>query len=718
MKDGCSRLALTAMCGGVALVGILGAIARSSDVSPAYTSGERATTGGRDAPRENWEVRLEPGPSNSKLRPRYSPGGTRLDLAPISMPGLEGYDHLESTIRLADDLTEGQGQRLAIARSREGGPYDRLWIDRDHDGSLSNETPVGCRPHLNREKWWSTFGTSVQVTQTIDGIPFREEYPLNFWVAVDREDERPAQILFSRRGFLTGRVQIDGQDYDIVLSDANNDALYGFGDFWDIQPVIGASPPKLPRRVGDFNWVNQHAFMLELADSTGRRGWLVRHDPGITREEDEANRDRFHEDRMAPKATHPVAFRKDVDQAMAEARVEKARYYLDFETSWCGYCKQMDQFVYTAQAVVDATRDIVCIKVDGDERRDLVERFGVRGYPTGILFGPDGTELARFSGYRSVAQMTAFFGGAGGASGDMDAFLSRINSLIRNQSWAVIRDEVAARMANYPEDMPKLVDLAATRLVGGLGPQARQIAEQILEAARAEDPNSAPVLKALAYLAANQGDYGDAVQLNRRLLEMEPSNAEFLNNLAWILSEHRQQYDEALELATRAIRLRPDDAHALDTHGIICFHLGRFDEAERSLRKAVRFQTPASTAATVTRYHLAQVYEATGRTGEAADAFQRSLNLHAQFGGLTPEQVAHARRIAEDRPVATDEDAQHNQAEAGAAAIFCSDGPVNDKKISEAFHAGLTRLIEQGRSYPNRNADRTVGPNQPQNCAP
>ncbi len=699
MKRNYLRLAQRVLCAGLVLIGTVALSPGPSNTGSAYASSEVRTGERMGASSKKWEVRLEPGRPNSEFQPRYSPGGTRLVLTAVSIADLEGYDPLEGHIRLADDLTGGEGQRFAVARSREGIPYDRLWIDRDHDGSLEDETPVVCQPHMSRAKWWSSFATSIQVTQTLDGVPFREKYPLSFWITVDQQDERPAQILFSRRGFLSGRVQIDGQDYDVVLSDRNNDALYGAGDWWEIRSVSDAKPTWPPREIPDFSWAGDAAFTFELADSTGRRGWVARYDPGVTREEDEATRDRFHEDRTAPKASRPIAFRHDVDKAVTEAHAAKARYFLDFETSWCGYCKQMDQLVYTARKVVDAAQEIVCIKVDGDQRQDLVLQFGVRGYPTGILFAPDGTELARFSGYRSVEQMTAFFGTADEASG-ASRFFSQLDSLVQEQSWAAVRDKVAARMADHPEDMAKLVDLAAFKLAGASDSEAREIAEQILDSALAEEPDSTPVLRSLSYLAANQGRYEEAVALNRRLLAAEPDRVEFLNNLAWILSDNQQQYDEALPLAAKAIGLAPDDTHALDTYGVICFQLGRFDEAERSLDRAVRLETAAASLGPVSRYHLAQVYEATDRAEKAADLFRASLNLHDRFGGLTADQVAHARRVLKNGLPAGGGDTEHGQAEVETVALFCADDAINDKKIREAFRAGLTRLVEQGRVTP------------------
>ncbi|MDA1223402.1 MAG: thioredoxin family protein, partial [Planctomycetota bacterium] len=122
---------------------------------------------------------------------------------------------------------------------------------------------------------------------------------------------------------------------------------------------------------------------------------------------------RFAADRTAPRADKPLAFRHDVDQALADAKATGKRVFLDFETTWCGPCKQMDLMVYTARAVVTAaaTADLICVKVDGDERRDLVKRFGVEAYPTLLVLSPEGEVLRREVGYRSVADTARLLGG-------------------------------------------------------------------------------------------------------------------------------------------------------------------------------------------------------------------------------------------------------------------------------------------------------------------
>ena len=61
-----------------------------------------------------------------------------------------------------------------------------------------------------------------------------------------------------------------------------------------------------------------------------------------------------------------------------------------------------------SSGVVPRSLTLVAVKVDGDERLDLKDRFGVEGFPTMVLLGSDGAELRRESGYVNVANMTRF----------------------------------------------------------------------------------------------------------------------------------------------------------------------------------------------------------------------------------------------------------------------------------------------------------------------
>jgi thiol-disulfide isomerase/thioredoxin len=357
-------------------------------------------------------VEFQPGAADSKLAPRFSPKGTQITLVAKAMPGLPGVDHLEGRLKLGPPRAGAAGQLFAIARSAKGKPYDTLILDTNGDGSLADESKVAVDPSTVRGKIWTTFAASPRVNHAAKSeAPAWEDYPVSFWVVVEKPEEVPSVIRYSRRGFLTGSVTIAGKTHAVLLADGDNDAVFGPGDSWGIRPADapGAFTADEGRTVGDFVWAGGKAWKLALDGTAGRKGRLIPFDPGVSQAEDAMRRDRLREDRMAPRVEKPVAFSKDVDAAIKAAQEKKRPYFLKFETDWCVPCKQMHALVFTAKDVAEAAGGVTCIVVDGDERKDLTKRYKVEGYPTGILFGPDGAEVARFSGYRGVKETTEFF---------------------------------------------------------------------------------------------------------------------------------------------------------------------------------------------------------------------------------------------------------------------------------------------------------------------
>jgi thiol-disulfide isomerase/thioredoxin len=365
---------------------------------------------------ERYPLRFQSGDPESDLAPRFFPKGGKIELAPITLEGREGHDHLRGVLHVGPEAPAETDRTVVLGRSAEGGPYDRLWVDRDGDGDPETVPVLEAEVRELRGKTWSSFGeATLSVRHPEDGADDVQEYGVKFWLAVEDPAAPPEALRCGRTGFKTASLEIDGRRLLVFLADGGNDGNFGRGDWWTVAEGDRLARPfnhRTSRDVGDFAWALGRAWMLELEGTAGLRGALVSHDPGITLEEDEMRRDTYRDDRLAPRAEEPVVFRTDANEAIARARREGKPYFVKFEAEWCGPCKQMDKLVYTAESVAKAAEGVVSIKVDGDERKDLCEQLGVEGFPAGVLFDGSGEEVARFSGYRSVAQMTAFFGKA------------------------------------------------------------------------------------------------------------------------------------------------------------------------------------------------------------------------------------------------------------------------------------------------------------------
>lgn len=346
-------------------------------------------------------VTLSPGEPKSAQAPRYSPPGRQLKLQPAAQTGLEGIDLLEARLPLGPDK-KTEGLQLIVARAEKGKPYTRLYIQEQPGGKLS-EKAIVIKPSVIRNKTWSSFEAMVQVKHAESDL---QPYPIALWIVVDNEGDTPDIIRISRRGYLHGEVKLGESMFDVILSDSNNDGVLGTGDWWELRDRV--KPGAAMRTVGDFAWAGGKAWQIELTGTNGRSAQLVSYDPRMTEEEDTIRRDSLRADRLAPRAVKPVNFRKDVDETLKEVATKKAVCFIKFETDWCMPCKQMTELVFTARDVADASDGITCLIVDGDARKDLTEKHKVKAYPTGILFDANGEEIARYVGYQSVKQTTAF----------------------------------------------------------------------------------------------------------------------------------------------------------------------------------------------------------------------------------------------------------------------------------------------------------------------
>lgn len=98
----------------------------------------------------------------------------------------------------------------------------------------------------------------------------------------------------------------------------------------------------------------------------------------------------------------------DVDAAFATARADGKPVFVYWGAKWCPPCNHVKATLFNRQDFIERSRAFVPIYVDGDSpgAQKLGKRFNVSGYPTMVLFAPDGGELTRLPGEVDPAQYT------------------------------------------------------------------------------------------------------------------------------------------------------------------------------------------------------------------------------------------------------------------------------------------------------------------------
>ncbi|OOZ37777.1 tetratricopeptide repeat protein [Solemya velesiana gill symbiont] len=106
----------------------------------------------------------------------------------------------------------------------------------------------------------------------------------------------------------------------------------------------------------------------------------------------------------------------------------------------------------------------------------------------------------------------------------------------------------------------------------------------------------------------------------RKVLAANPENANALNALGYTLADQTTRFDEALELITRALELKPEAPAIIDSMGWIQYRLGNLEKALGYLKKAMSMLPDSEFAA-----HLGEVLWVMGEQAEARAVWKKAL---------------------------------------------------------------------------------------------
>lgn len=113
---------------------------------------------------------------------------------------------------------------------------------------------------------------------------------------------------------------------------------------------------------------------------------------------------------VAPAAHADIAWVKpegaSLDAVFTKAKADNKPVFLYWGAVWCPPCNQIKATVFNRPDFVERSKSFIPVYLDGDTpgAQKLGTQFKVRGYPTTILFKPDGTELTRLPGEVDAVQ--------------------------------------------------------------------------------------------------------------------------------------------------------------------------------------------------------------------------------------------------------------------------------------------------------------------------
>ena len=146
----------------------------------------------------------------------------------------------------------------------------------------------------------------------------------------------------------------------------------------------------------------------------------------------------------------------------------------------------------------------------------------------------------------------------------------------------------------------------------------RRLRVRDVDEARARDGS---LVYEYANLLERAGRIADAERALRDVLAKDPQDANALNSLGYMLAEHGERLDEAVDLVQRALKIEPANPSFLDSLGWAYFRQGKLDLADAPLTQAAE-RLPTQFAV---QEHLGDLRFKQERFADAAAALERSL---------------------------------------------------------------------------------------------
>jgi thioredoxin-like negative regulator of GroEL len=103
-------------------------------------------------------------------------------------------------------------------------------------------------------------------------------------------------------------------------------------------------------------------------------------------------------------------FKDDVDAALKEAKLRKRPLLVYFHTTWCSWCIELEDKVFSDGAVEEEAASFVPLRLNCDRREGqrLMKRYNVSSFPTILVLSQGGDVLGRLGMYRPAPDFVRF----------------------------------------------------------------------------------------------------------------------------------------------------------------------------------------------------------------------------------------------------------------------------------------------------------------------
>lgn len=98
--------------------------------------------------------------------------------------------------------------------------------------------------------------------------------------------------------------------------------------------------------------------------------------------------------------TQGLPFVIGYEEGLSKARSEGKPAMMFVTATWCGWCRRLAEDSFNDPEIRRLLENFVCVIVDGDREADAKKELdATEGYPIVVFSTPEGSELARCTGY-------------------------------------------------------------------------------------------------------------------------------------------------------------------------------------------------------------------------------------------------------------------------------------------------------------------------------
>ncbi len=181
-------------------------------------------------------------------------------------------------------------------------------------------------------------------------------------------------------------------------------------------------------------------------------------------------------------------------------------------------------------------------------------------------------------------------------------------------------DQAIQFLEQHHEKEPKDIDIIS--YLASFYEEATQYnkAMDILEKGLEDTPDNTSLLFRLGAIQDKADQKDKCIQTMKKIIQIDPENASALNYLGYTYADMGTNLDQALNLISRAMELKPEDGYITDSMGWVYYQRKDYEKAVQYLEKAARL----SDFETIIASHLADAYVKAGQLTKALATYQKA----------------------------------------------------------------------------------------------